>query len=318
MRGNFFGVHRDLILAWRRKPEWIIAWNLMLCFTPYEDNPEKNEVRGLIKLTAIRNQVDMTDKAWRLFVDHLKENGMLHTFNLERHGRGSGSTLTAFLHDDYLPVLPDNLQQDISEKQGQSKGVSKGQSKGDTKDVLNSVQDGESSDLGQSKGRSKGGLKDGLKDGHIKEYNSLSVSTTNTPPTECKKENKQNSFFEIPDSLKYIQGFIETWEAWLEERKTKRKPVTAIAAKKQLEFLARQPDPVACIEESLRQGWQGIFELKNKPAKKPRVDMDIDNTDWDEIARKYAPDGSLWEEYDALHGPDLHNLTLRSGSHAKN
>ena len=34
--------------------------------------------------------------------------------------------------------------------------------------------------------------------------------------------------------------------------------------KKQLDFLEKQEDPIAVINKSIMNGWQGLFELKGK------------------------------------------------------
>lgn len=57
--------------------------------------------------------------------------------------------------------------------------------------------------------------------------------------------------------------FTQTWERWIKYRHDeKRKPLTESMMDEQLKFLSKQPNPVSCIEQSIRNGWQGIFEDK--------------------------------------------------------
>ncbi len=58
-------------------------------------------------------------------------------------------------------------------------------------------------------------------------------------------------------------AFKESWNEWIVFRREKRKPLLESQAIKQLQWLALQLDPVACIEQSIRNGWQGLFELKS-------------------------------------------------------
>lgn len=139
---------------------------------------------------------------------------------------------------------------------------------------------------------------DGKSVGH-KNTNSLSLLTTNTPPTECKEEKSKKVFEDIdmPESLKTLEGFAASWEEWLTHRKQAKKPVTPLAAKKQLEFLSKEPNPIACIDHAIAHNWQGLYPLKNQP--KPKK-LDIAQNDWNAIAERYAPDGSTWEEWNEL------------------
>lgn len=61
--------------------------------------------------------------------------------------------------------------------------------------------------------------------------------------------------------------FARGWGDWVEHRKEKRKPLTDRQAQKQLAWLGGQPEPIACIDQSIRNGWQGLFELKVERAR---------------------------------------------------
>lgn len=56
--------------------------------------------------------------------------------------------------------------------------------------------------------------------------------------------------------------FGEIWNDWIDYRHQRKKPVTEISCRQQLKFLSQQPDPAACINESIRNGWQGLFPIK--------------------------------------------------------
>ena len=69
--------------------------------------------------------------------------------------------------------------------------------------------------------------------------------------------------FEFPDSLNFPE-FREKWNEWLDYRKSKRKPVSPIAAKKQIATLSQYDlqTAMAMIDESIRNDWTGIFPPK--------------------------------------------------------
>jgi len=71
----------------------------------------------------------------------------------------------------------------------------------------------------------------------------------------------------IHQRLVGIVGFVETWAEWVDYRKGRKKPVGQQQAIKQLTWLANQPSAVGCIDQSIRNGWQGLFELKENNGK---------------------------------------------------
>jgi hypothetical protein len=67
--------------------------------------------------------------------------------------------------------------------------------------------------------------------------------------------------------------FQNEWSEWEEYRKKTGHKLNDFTRRKQLKFLQAQPDPIACIDQSIFQGYQGIFPLKGqRPAKKPRYE----------------------------------------------
>jgi len=59
------------------------------------------------------------------------------------------------------------------------------------------------------------------------------------------------------------QKFIETWVEWVDFRKEIKKKLTKTTALKQINFLLKQANPNGCIEQSIKNGWQGLFEDNN-------------------------------------------------------
>ncbi len=71
----------------------------------------------------------------------------------------------------------------------------------------------------------------------------------------------------IPPGLN-TPGFQTAWREWLSYRRECRKPIRPSTAKRQLQELATNlPEiAIAMIEQSIRCGWQGLFDLKTGPA----------------------------------------------------
>lgn len=77
----------------------------------------------------------------------------------------------------------------------------------------------------------------------------------------------------LPEALDTAE-FRAAWSAWLAYRKEARKPMTATTVARQLALCVELgvSDAVAAIEQSIRNGWQGLFEPKNG---KPRGGLPI-------------------------------------------
>jgi len=69
--------------------------------------------------------------------------------------------------------------------------------------------------------------------------------------------------FEIPQSLN-IPEFITVWTEWVRYRIETKHKLSKSTAVKQLKMLATHPPETAAamLNQSITQGWQGIFELK--------------------------------------------------------
>lgn len=80
--------------------------------------------------------------------------------------------------------------------------------------------------------------------------------------TDTEKENSNTS-----DPVSSVEGLnLQAWEQWVQYRKEIRKPLKQAsipAAQKSL--AAFGPDQQAVVEQSIANGWQGLFDLKRSP-----------------------------------------------------
>jgi hypothetical protein len=59
-------------------------------------------------------------------------------------------------------------------------------------------------------------------------------------------------------------NYEKAWSEWLSFRASIKKPMSVVTARKQLEFLRQQSDFVECINQSIRNGWQGLFPVDER------------------------------------------------------
>lgn len=89
------------------------------------------------------------------------------------------------------------------------------------------------------------------------------IQTNKNDKKEKNDKNPVDKLFNIiPDGLN-TPDFIEVWKRWIIFRKEIKKKLTESTAKVQLKFLLEQNNPIEVIEKSIRNSWQGLFELKN-------------------------------------------------------
>lgn len=76
--------------------------------------------------------------------------------------------------------------------------------------------------------------------------------------TRVKKKREE---VEIP----FVGELLDAWNEWMEYRRERKLPNTNAGIKKQIKFLAGRPDDEikTIIDSSIRNNWQGLFELKN-------------------------------------------------------
>jgi len=96
---------------------------------------------------------------------------------------------------------------------------------------------------------------------------------------------------ELPDNLKR-----EDWELWVKYRQQARKGFTQLTVTEQLEFLAAQPDPLACIKNSIRSGWAGLFPVKGNDTTKTTIPAEIPVQQFTDDERKRLDDKHLQPE----------------------
>jgi hypothetical protein len=93
------------------------------------------------------------------------------------------------------------------------------------------------------------------------------AGVTNALPREEKRRSKPLTPFLLPEWVPQ-----NAWIAFEEMRLKNRKPMTDRARElvvKELENLkAKGNEPSAVLEQSVRNGWQDVFPLRNPPAKK--------------------------------------------------
>ena len=90
---------------------------------------------------------------------------------------------------------------------------------------------------------------------------------------------EKKSTIELPDKLNTPE-FLAAWEEWQLYRKQKRKTLTDVSIKKQIEFLASigVQDAVISINESIKNGYTGLFPVKQ--AARNNNDGGFDAIEW--------------------------------------
>jgi hypothetical protein len=96
-------------------------------------------------------------------------------------------------------------------------------------------------------------------DGHLSDYRPLET-----------KRNETESETETKPSLRALSGIFlledvqKSWQDWEQYRKEKKQKLTPSTAKKQMDFLGGRagPEAIAIINQSILNGWTGLFELK--------------------------------------------------------
>ena len=94
-------------------------------------------------------------------------------------------------------------------------------------------------------------------------------------------KNKKAHICDVPEKLQNIEGFSQAWEEWLTYRRERRLTVTPSCLNKQLKWLEAREKPIDVINQSITNGWQGLFDLKEgfksaaiKPNTRQLIDRD--------------------------------------------
>jgi hypothetical protein len=78
-----------------------------------------------------------------------------------------------------------------------------------------------------------------------------------------RKKNIDISSILLP-ALPHGEAFAKAWEDWKAYRTECKKPLTNASIREQLKFLSQQnePDAITSIENSIRNGWAGLFACR--------------------------------------------------------
>lgn len=78
---------------------------------------------------------------------------------------------------------------------------------------------------------------------------------------------------DVPDIF-FGEDVQKAWIEWEQYRKEKKQKLTPSTAKKQMSFLGGRagPEAIAIINQSILNGWTGLFELKNNGTGKQTTD----------------------------------------------
>lgn len=96
--------------------------------------------------------------------------------------------------------------------------------------------------------------------------NALHRRVTETE-TETREGGMRAAAPSLPESLD-TPAFREAWDEWARHRSEIRKPLKPTTASRQVAFLARQPDPIMCLQYSIMGGYTGLFEVKSRGSPK--------------------------------------------------
>ena len=115
----------------------------------------------------------------------------------------------------------------------------------------------------------------------------------NNPPLSPQGETAGKNNIIIPENLTLLPirppeslntpEFIEAWREWETYRKQKRQKLTPMTIKKQYSFLAEHnvDTAIEIINQSITNGWTGLFELKKQNRKSkgydPLDDLDLES-----------------------------------------
>lgn len=86
---------------------------------------------------------------------------------------------------------------------------------------------------------------------------------------EVKEKKNPLRAFHLPFTS---DAFYNAWIEWEQFRKEIKKKITPSTAKKQLQFLGArgEPEAIAIINQSITNGWTGLFELKKNGSTKDK------------------------------------------------
>jgi hypothetical protein len=91
----------------------------------------------------------------------------------------------------------------------------------------------------------------------------IEVQTIKSNKRDKTTKSPQDEIHELLSSFP-SDPFQRTWQEWEQYQKEKKKKLTLTMIRQQLKLLAAysEAEAIAMIEQSIRNGWQGLFELK--------------------------------------------------------
>jgi len=244
MHRGFITLHRKMV-DW----EWYSDVNVFRVFTHlllianWEPKRWKGELvsRGqkVISIQKLAQETGLTEQSVRTAIKKLKSTGELTSKSTNKY---TVVTLTNYdFYQDKEKQLTNKTTSNLTnEQQTNNKRVTT------TKQLIN-----------------KETIKTKYKD-HVAKNCDAYVKTT-------KSENE----VKIPANLNTPE-FLQAWEEWQLYRKQKRQTLTDVSIKKQLEFLSSigAKDAVISINESIKNGYTGLFPVKQSARNKNNSGFD--------------------------------------------
>lgn len=83
---------------------------------------------------------------------------------------------------------------------------------------------------------------------------------------EKRREEKRREKKREEVAPPFVGDALVVWNEWVDFRKEKKKTLTITTIRKQIQFLGGRGDPeiIAILNQSMQNGWTGLFNLKNQ------------------------------------------------------
>lgn len=110
------------------------------------------------------------------------------------------------------------------------------------------------------------------RNGWLKRRNNATAMRPHSDPNAIREEKRreeerreEKKKKEIAIALPFENDVLISWNEWVQFRKELGKKITPSTLKKQIQFLGGRagPEIIAIINQSITNGWTGLFELKN-------------------------------------------------------
>lgn len=91
-------------------------------------------------------------------------------------------------------------------------------------------------------------------------------SKSNAKRREEKREKKKRGEKIAAPEVPFLGEVLNSWNEWVKYRAERKQSLTPASIKKQIQFLGGRGDPeiMQIIDQSIRNGYQGLFELKKQ------------------------------------------------------